>query len=380
MEIVWGIVWNATFTFVAIIIASLIFDEVGFFEYLAIRMAKFSRGNGKVLFFLIIILGALISAVFANDGTALVLTPIVYALLRRAGVGKGKILPFIMATGLIADTASLPFVVSNLVNIVTASYFGISFASYSVVMIIPDLVAIVSSFLFLWFFYRRDILPAFDHVGIDQENVVKDPIIFKAAFPFMVLLILGYAIGGFLGIPVAFIAVPAVTVLGIAALYSGRIDVKKAVKEAPWQIVLFSLGMYIIVFGLGRVGMTELLTRVIVDIQWLPGPLEVLVSGFLFAIIAAVMNNMPSVMVINLALGKIHGSGMLIYANIIANDIGPKFTTIGSLATLLWIHTLERKKVARISPLYYTKVGLSVGLPVLTVTLLALWVVYQFIV
>lgn len=376
IEVVWGIVWNATFTFVAIILASLIFDEVGFFEYLAIRVAKFSRGNGNLLFLLIIALGALISAFFANDGTALVLTPIVYALLVRSGVDKGKVLPFIMATGFIADTSSLPFVISNLVNIVTASYFGIAFVSYSVVMIIPDMVAIAASMAFLWLFYRKQILPSFDSVNIREDNVVRDPLLFRIAAPFIILLVIAYAAGGFLNVPVAFLAVPAVLLLTLLAFRSGKIDVRAAIRGAPWQIVLFSLGMYIVVFGLGREGMTGILISVIMHVQSLPGPLPVLVSGYLFAMIAAVMNNLPSVMLVNLALMHVQNSSILVYTNIIANDIGPKFTTIGSLATLLWLHTLERKKEARISPWYYTKMGLSIGMPVLTLSLLSLWVVY----
>lgn len=371
--IVWGIVWNATFTFVAIIIASLIFDEAGFFEYIAIRIARVSRGSGKLLFVLIIVLGAVISAFFANDGTALVLTPIVYALLVRIGVDKGKILPFIMATGLIADTASLPLVVSNLVNIVTASYFGIPFARYSVVMMLPDAVSIVASIVFLWLFFRKSVFSHYDPDKINRENVIKDPVVFRIGAPFMIILVAGYAIGGFFGIAVAFIAVPAVAVLSVIAYASRRISVGKAFRSAPWQIVLFSLGMYIVVFGMGREGVTSALAGLIVKISSLPGPVPVLLSGFLFAAIAAIMNNMPSVMVVNLALGQSHGSGLLIYANVIANDIGPKFTTIGSLATLLWLHTLERKGVARISARYYTKVGLAVAVPVLTLTLLSLW-------
>jgi len=82
---------------------------------------------------------------------------------------------------------------------------------------------------------------------------------------------------------------------------------------------------------------------------------------------------MPSVMIINLAIARFSDPGFLIYANVIGNDIGPKFTPIGSLATLLWLYTLERKSGIKISVPYYMKVGFIVAVPVLFFTLLTLW-------
>ena len=86
--IVWNIVWNATFTFVSVIIITLVFDEAGFFEYIAIRIARFSAGSSVRLFLLVMLLTAAVSALFANDGAALVLTPIVVAMAGRIGLDR----------------------------------------------------------------------------------------------------------------------------------------------------------------------------------------------------------------------------------------------------------------------------------------------------
>ena len=109
------------------IIISLLLDRAGFFEWAALHVARWGGGRGKRLFGLIVLLGAAVASVFANDGAAMILTPIVIAMLAELKFSARTTLAFAMAAGFIADTASTPLAVSNLVNIVSSDVFKVAF-------------------------------------------------------------------------------------------------------------------------------------------------------------------------------------------------------------------------------------------------------------
>ncbi|MGP9434500.1 arsenic transporter [Ewingella sp. AOP8-B2-18] len=376
VPVVWNIVWNATATFIAVIIISLLLDESGFFEWAALHVARWGGGKGRWLFTYILLLGAVVAALFANDGAALILTPIVIAMLLALGFSRGATLAFVMAAGFIADTASLPLIVSNLVNIVSADFFKLGFNEYAAVMVPVNIASIAATLLVLHLFFRRELPAVYDLGKLQQPRLaIRDPRTFKTGWLVLVLLLVGFFGLEPLGVPVSAVAAVGALLLWAVARHQRIIDTGKVLRGAPWQIVVFSLGMYLVVYGLRNAGLTDMLSALLNRFAEHGLWAATLGTGFLTALLSSVMNNMPTVLVGALSIDASTASGVIkqamIYANVIGSDLGPKITPIGSLATLLWLHVLSQKGI-KIGWGYYFRVGIVMTLPVLLVTLSAL--------
>ena len=376
IAVVWGIVWNATATFVAVIIISLLLDEAGFFEWAALHVARWGGGSGRRLLAFIVLLGAAVAAVFANDGAALILTPIVMAMLVALGFSPAATLALVMAAGFIADTASLPLVVSNLVNIVSADFFDIGFGAYALVMVPVNIAAVLASLLVLLLYFGRSVPARYALTQLKPPaQAIRDPATFRAGWVVLAMLLLACFGLEPLGVPVSAVAAVAALVLLAVAARGSVISTRQVLRGAPWQIVVFSLGMYLVVYGLRNAGLTDRIAALL-DVFAQGGVWgAALGTGVLSALMSSVMNNMPTVLMGALSIEASQATGVvkqaMVYANVIGCDLGPKITPIGSLATLLWLHVLQKKGMT-IPWGHYFKVGVVLTTPVLLITLAAL--------
>jgi arsenical pump membrane protein len=298
------------------------------------------------------------------------------AMLLALGFNPGTTLAFVMASGFIADVASLPFVVSNLVNIVSADFFKIGFTAYAAIMVPVNIAAIIATLAVLLLYFRRSIPTSYDLNQLKRPNdAIRDGTTFSTGWLVLMLLLVGFFGLEPLGVPISAVAAAGALLLCAVAAHGHVISTRKVLREAPWRTVIFSLGMYLVVYGLRNEGLTDYLTRLLN--YFAQGGIwgAALRTGVLAALLSSVMNNLPTMLVGTLSIDATNATGAvkdaMIYANVIGCDLGPKITSIGSLATLLWLHVLARKGM-RITWGYYFKVGIVLTIPVLLVTLAAL--------
>lgn len=380
---VWTLVWNATLTTIALVIIALILREAGFFQWIALWLTHASLGRGHLLFALVLLLGALVTALLNTYSTALFWTPTVIEMLLLLGFTAKTTWAFVLAAGFIADATSLPLPISNLVNIVTTDYFKIPVLDYVLVMIPVNFVAIATGISVLWFYFDRYIPFSY---SLDRmpppSSVIRDPLVFQWSFPILGLLLMGYFFAQPLAVPSSAItASGALVLLALTGRWFHREDtdviaIGKVLRDIPWQVILFVLGLFIISFGLCNTAIIMLLSQLLKQLSsW--GLTQVAIgTGFIAALLAGVLNNFSAGLINALAINDVFGIDsaareVIVYASVIGCNIGAKITPIGSLSTLLWLDVLVHKGQP-ISWGQYCRMTFILTFPVLFVSLLSL--------
>ncbi len=329
----------------------------GLFDWLASHAVRAAKGSRARLFTLIYGVGVLVTALLSNDATAVVLTPAVYAAVKKA---RATALPYLFICAFIANAASFVLPISNPANLVVFGKTMPALSEWLRYFALPSLLSILATYAVLWLLSRRELkgemamdVPAAALSG--SGRLVAWGIAMTAA-----VLLTASALGRDLGLP-TFVA----GALVLAAVLATRRDsLAPVVKEISWSVVPLVAGLFVLVEGLNSVGAVGELRGALHHLE-IYGPLSGgLAASFGIAAVCNIGNNLPVGLLAGSAVQGNHVAETIRNALAIGVDLGPNFSVTGSLATILWLIALRREG-EHVSAWMFFKAGVLITPPAL---------------
>ena len=424
--LVWEITKPSTLALIGLILLSLSFEKLGFFTHLASLITPRTHPISTWKFFVfLVVLGSVVSVVFANDGAILVLTPLVLALFGKNLIAHNlastqtptphnaqlhtpkqnltqppldspthlhsplspmpkfslsPLIVFLLLVSFVSDFASNALVISNLTNIITAQMFSMDFTYFALMMVLPQAFGLLAFVGITWLCFRK-FLPHTLHFS-PQSTTTHNPkppskTTLALCYTLIIFLLMSIAIGQKFDVPLyVFLFFTSAIALCYGATFS-LINISTLLKETPISVIIFSFGLFVVVFGVKNAGFIESMRAIFGSIESAPLFVQIFSIGLFSSLGSSIANNLPMVLLGNLTLQSFELDSLhqttLALAHLLGCNIGSKLTPIGSLATLLFLLKLKISGV-QISLLAYLSFACIITLCVLCAALFGLWV------
>ena len=342
------------------ILAALAREE-GVFDWVA-DVAERHAGR---LFLLIYLAGTVITALLSNDATAVVLTPAVLAVVRRA---KVEAKPYLLACAFVANAAGFVFPISNPANLVIFDGQMPSLGMWLRIFLLPSLASISLTFLCLRWLTRQDLR---EELSAQERRVLlsrEGKLAFAGLAIGAAVLVYSSALGFPLGVPTCCAA----TFATVIVAWGDKGIPRKVVRGISWSVLPLVAGLFVIVEALQNAGLLRL---GVLGLQALARTSAWQAKGIAAIVVALLsngMNNLPVALMSGAAIRHAQQSSAVAHAILIGVDLGPNLSVAGSLATILWLIALRRERV-EISAWEFLKVGMIAMPAALIAALLFLW-------
>src|SRR5215469_6746628 len=317
----------------------------GVFTWMASVAEQHANGSAVRLFTLVYLVGAAVTIVMSNDATAVVLTPAVFAAVRRS---KTNPVPHMFACALIANAASFVLPISNPANLVVfrtqmppLAYWLRSFA-------VPSLLSIVATYLVLRWCFRRELRA---RLPVDEERTHLTGTGRLALWGIVlevVVLIAASAMNIDLGLPTCACAVA----IAAAITMRSRMNPMPMLRDISWSVLPLVAGLFVLVEAMDSVGAMQFSAQALRWAERLPAGTGALVTAGAVGLGNNLGNNLPLGLIAGSTLKLVHARGLIANAVLIGVDLG----------TILWSIALRREGL-HVRARDFLKVG-AIAMPV----------------
>jgi arsenical pump membrane protein len=335
----------------------------GVFDWLASFAVAAAKGSRARLFILVYLVGIVVTVFLSNDATAVVLTPAVYAAVKKA---RTTALPYLYICAFIANAASFVLPISNPANLVVYGKNLPPLLTWLGTFLLPSVCSIGATYVALRWILRKELAGKVDDGGEHAKLSKNGRLVTWGIVGTGAILIGASAFALDLGLP-TFLAA-ALTVLVVTRARGGAlVDIGKSVS---WSVLPLVAGLFVLVESLNRAGALQAVGGALEWCAALPRLAGSLTASFGIAALSNVMNNLPSGLLVGGALQAMHAPAHIRDSVLIGVDLGPNLSVTGSLATVLWLIALRREG-EQISGWEFLKAGLVVMPPALLLATLA---------
>jgi arsenical pump membrane protein len=282
--------------------------------------------------------------------------------------------PYLFATTFIADTASFLLPVSNPINVLLLGE-RIDLPTFFRFLLAPALFAILANYIIFAWWFRHDLRMVYDPARLPVLDSRRQQTA-RLTLSGLAVLALVEVTAAWYHLPLGPVVVLGACALALLAWRIGQLDWKSLVRGISWSLFGFLTGMVIVVRGLTELGLTERFGTWLLALGTGSTLRAILVTAFGTALGANLINNVPMALVMRAALETSAPATLpqeaLRYAALLGADLGPNVTTVGSLATILWVLLLRRYGIT-VSVRQYILLGFLLVPLLLAAGSLAIW-------
>jgi arsenical pump membrane protein len=334
----------------------------GVFDWVSSIAVRGAKGSCSRLFLLVYLVGTIVTIFMSNDATAVVLTPAILAVVRKAKISP---LPYLFVCALIANAASFVLPISNPANLVVFHAGMPSLGKWLIAFGLPSLLSIGATYAVLRMFFREDlrnsIAPELQPVDLTPEGKM----VLAGLAIIVAVLLAASAMSKDLGLPTCLAALAITLVVSLKS----RSNPLKLLTDISWGTLLLVAGLFVLVDAVESQGALTLTQHWLANAQKLSPAASTMVVGFGVGIANNLVNNLPLGLIAGSTIHAAHVQGLLANATIIGVDLGPNLSVTGSLATILWLIALRKEKLD-VSFWKFLKVG-ALAMPIALAAALA---------
>ncbi len=363
--------WNVLLFFAGLTIVVAIAESGGFFAWIAYGAAVIAHGSSERLFFGTIIAGTIITLFLTNDAAAIVMTPLVYILVRRLRL---RAAPFAFVCTFIANGASIALPISNPINFIIADAAHLRLGGYVGLLWAPAVAGMIATMVALWATFRRDVGVQFDPALVRQP--LDDPRYRGEVTGLIGMTAIGLVAVSAAGGPVGVCAASAGVIMLAHGFLRRAIHWRRVAADMNPSIVVMVAALFVAVDGIRHAGLLNSAASLVVATARLHPSLAGPLAALMAATASNIFNNLPTALI---AVGTLHVGAFpasvarqFAAGSVVGCDLGPNLTTVGSLSTLMWL-ALLRQRGLEISTTQYLKVGVLIAPVALAAAIAALW-------